>query len=467
MPRRKKVAPPVPTQDTELVRLSGQDWNAPHPAAHSPPPRPNKHTDRVAWNEWYERELKLRYTRLVDTPPMDERFEAEMDETIVELNLSIARTTKPLMRAEGLLIALALENLKYGRFEDDWKAMGVKKRRGLVLEGLYRGACSCPRENSRALCPELRIEVLLGDGEFGLIDLLKKIIAHDPTGNLRVKTPFLYEHPYIAHEYRCSENASPSLKAFAHRCLLLRTFCIVQTLTGILEAFNNHPLPPIISVDEDEDEISTCNTCEKEMDIQDVKLCSQCQITSYCSAACQKKDWSDHKKFCGKQDFDPDLTPSPEAPPSFIGCPPVVDGYVRTPSLWRQIEWLGTREAQDSLYRFDTKPGQTIKMVVPDPAFALEFLVARRRAMMSGDVSAVHMMYAFGAFTHGYGSNSELTVEQIVRQLQKDFNVEIKSESMEGGIPERPTDRERKEEADFFRRRLSSAGLGIFRVSAA
>ncbi|KAI0973731.1 putative MYND domain protein [Xylaria arbuscula] len=61
----------------------------------------------------------------------------------------------------------------------------------------------------------------------------------------------------------------------------------------------------------------TCNSCKK--DSAELKRCSKCHTTLYCSQDCQKADWKMHKKVCGKQsheksgtkvDFDPD-TPSP------------------------------------------------------------------------------------------------------------------------------------------------------------
>jgi hypothetical protein len=65
----------------------------------------------------------------------------------------------------------------------------------------------------------------------------KRIIAHDPTGNRRVKELFLFVHPYIEHEYRHSDEAPDLLKAFLYCALLYRNFCIVDTLNGILEAY--------------------------------------------------------------------------------------------------------------------------------------------------------------------------------------------------------------------------------------
>jgi hypothetical protein len=143
-----------------------------------PEKRPNKHTDRVAWNEHFERELRLKYTRFsfnISLPESSDHWAFKgMD--ITEHNLSIAQRTKELMHAEGLLAALAVENLTYGSFEAEWKELPVRKKKDLALEALYRGACYCPRDNSRVICPELTITGLIGDGEYNLINLVRSTV---------------------------------------------------------------------------------------------------------------------------------------------------------------------------------------------------------------------------------------------------------------------------------------------------
>jgi hypothetical protein len=46
---------------------------------------------------------------------------------------------------------------------------------------------------------------------------------------------------------------------------------------------------------------SQCACCQKQATVT-VKLsaCSRCKKTYYCSAACQKQDWKQHKKTCSK-----------------------------------------------------------------------------------------------------------------------------------------------------------------------
>jgi hypothetical protein len=94
---------------------------------------------------------------------------------ITEYNVELSQLTKELMRLEGWLAALAVDNLTYGSFEAEWKELPVRKKEDLALEGLYRGACSCPpgRDSTRIICPELTISGLIGDGEYNLIHLVR------------------------------------------------------------------------------------------------------------------------------------------------------------------------------------------------------------------------------------------------------------------------------------------------------
>ncbi|KAJ7844065.1 hypothetical protein B0H13DRAFT_2364465 [Mycena leptocephala] len=458
--------------------------------------RPSKYTHQTA----------LRYTCYSYTlRPIETWEECEWSwstNTITDLNLGIAQRTKELMRDEGLLVAIAVENLVYGNFESEWKELDLERKRELVLEGLYRGSCCSPRENSREICPELTIEGLVGDGEYNLINLLRRIIAHDPTGNRRVKELFLFVHPYIEHEYRHSDEAPDLLKAFLYRSILYRNFCIVDTLTGVLEAYNNLPTPPMIPMKfhnslHDEDRtarkerarveikknnlqnivdnsqcreqkghvVSGCSTCRTETSADSLKRCARCQLVWYCSSGCQKKDWPDHKKFCGKQYYDPQLlTPSPEDPAEFIGCPVPANGYIRTPALWRQIWYLSKPDSQQAFYHFDTTPKHTRSIIIKHPPGAgVTFLVARRRAMASGSVPAIHMMFAIAKYGEVAGVTIyNVTVDQIRRQFEMEYRVEITPANIRAAEPfAPPTPQELKEEREYLQQRLDSVGASL------
>lgn len=65
--------------------------------------------------------------------------------------------------------------------------------------------------------------------------------------------------------------------------------------------------------------VSVCETCRKSEYKDGVKLkrCGKCKNVFYCSAECQKKDWSDHSYQCRK----PDVVLRKEAEKPFMGIP--------------------------------------------------------------------------------------------------------------------------------------------------
>ncbi|KAJ7431936.1 hypothetical protein B0H11DRAFT_2128180 [Mycena galericulata] len=406
------------------------------------------------------------------------------------------------MDREGSLIALALDKLVYGTFEVDWAKLDMKKKEEIVLEGLYRGACAAMRDNSRSICPEMTINGLAGDGEYNLISMLKRLIAHDPTASRRVKTVFLFTHPYIRDD--TNDLGTDFSSGMCYYSTLLRTYYIVETLRGIVDAYYDIPAGPLmkaklisyhsprmvladdqpsvgrlsavikrmgVRVDQSQckEEAAmagyACYTCKRAKDRNELKHCGKCLLVRYCSTECQKKDWPDHKKFCGVTRFDPALLmPTPERLVEFIGCPAPINGYIRTPSLWRQIKSLSKPDSQFQDYHFDINRSnnhtRSIRIIHP-PGAQIIFLVARRRAMASGDPAAVNMMLGIIHFMWCHDL-VKLTPEQIRSQFEKDYRVKIGETgwSVVGVGPtdfKLPTQQEMDEEREFQRQRLATA----------
>ncbi|KAF8155020.1 hypothetical protein K438DRAFT_1987247 [Mycena galopus ATCC 62051] len=407
----------------------------------------------------------------------------------------IALTTKEMMEVEGELIALSLENVTYGTLEADWAALSMEKKKELALEGLYRGACAAPRDNSRSSCPEMTVAGLVGDGEYNLINLLKRLIEHDPTGNNRVKELFLFAHPYIDHQFRHSNNAPEQLKSFLYRCVLLRNFYILETLFGIIQAYHGRPPRKIIptqlhdkhchgprteaerkaiakhgKVDNSQCKEQAavagyaCYTCHKQTDDRDtLKRCGQCQGAWYCSKECQKADWTAHKKFCGKKRFDPKLfTREDKEPEYFIGCPAVAPGFTRSPSLWRQIKWLCEPDSQWRDYhimRNHKDPSRSTSLRIFCPRARLTFLVARRRALASGSIPAIYKMLEIISWQ---AHTSTLTMTQVQRQFELDYPHAAPLDVAPAAIYDAaedfapPTTQEKEEEKLFDEQRMAS-----------
>ena len=41
-----------------------------------------------------------------------------------------------------------------------------------------------------------------------------------------------------------------------------------------------------------------CMSCQKKEKFKNMKICSKCKMTWYCSTKCQSRDWKFHKKMC-------------------------------------------------------------------------------------------------------------------------------------------------------------------------
>ncbi|KAJ7148483.1 hypothetical protein C8R43DRAFT_1194652 [Mycena crocata] len=311
-------------------------------------------------------------------------------------NQLIAVTSRVLLRAEGELIALAMEQLVDGDFEAKWAALEAETKQDHVLDGL-----------------------------------LKAIIAHDPTGNLRVKSLYLFSHPAISSEYPYTRDNMPEdFHAFCYLPIVKRNLYIVEALTGILEAYAGKPAPKI--------------SVKEEMDAREQSGCYSCNASVYqyteryrSPSECQHRDWRAHKKLCRttpQKIYPALLTPTLEQPSEFIGCPAPVAGFKRSPALWRQIWYLSEKDSYARHYHFDTTPGCTRSIRIQNPVYRLAFLIARRRGMATGDHGAVCKMYDVLARQQLLGYFN-LTNAQIRSQLEREYRVSLTPRAPFGPLP--------------------------------
>ncbi|KAJ6546081.1 hypothetical protein DFH09DRAFT_1367513 [Mycena vulgaris] len=307
---------------------------------------------------------------------------------------------------EGRLIALAVENLVYGTFEDVWNRLDLTEKKKLALDGLYRGACTCTRDNGRHICPEMTVDGLVGDGEYNLINLLKRIMGHDPTGNGRVKELFLFVHPWVEREYEYTEKAPDLLKAFLYEGLLLRNSFILATLIGILEEFLDRSVRPDYRA-----KVSARPRPE------DRKLTARMAHAKNKKAGIRVDD-----SQLKEQNLDP-------------------------------IGYLSEPDSQSQDYHFDTTYGHTTSIQITHPPGARPiFIVARRRAMASGSLSALYMMLTILECQ----CFRAITDDQIHRQLKSGYQLTVTDAGREIAWPfPPPTSEELDEERAYLQQRLA------------
>lgn len=145
---------------------------------HAKTKRPNKHTDRVAWNDHFERDLFFKYDSFSYNTPLLEDIpqvaSAWEHSSLARLLQDNAMRTKEIIQVEENVISLAIKYMVHGSFEAAWMRQSLERKQEIALEGLYRGACNAARDNSRVNCPEMTIEGLIGDGEYNLINLVSR-----------------------------------------------------------------------------------------------------------------------------------------------------------------------------------------------------------------------------------------------------------------------------------------------------
>ncbi|KAJ7793399.1 armadillo-type protein [Mycena olivaceomarginata] len=151
--------------------------------------------------------------------------------------------------------------------------------------------------------------------------------------------------------------------------------------------------------------------------------------------------------------------PTHERVVKFIGCPAPINGYIRTPSMWRQIESLSTPDSH-SITPPTAAPDQYVIHIIHPPGAQIVFLVVRCRAMVSGDPAAVNTMLGIIHFMWCHDL-VKLTPVQIRGQFEKDYWVMIGETGGVVGVGltdfKLPTKRETEEEGKFQRQRLATA----------
>ncbi|KAJ7577397.1 hypothetical protein C8J56DRAFT_970759 [Mycena floridula] len=359
---------------------------------------------------------------------------------------SLVSVTKELLKAEAILITEAIRLVDSGKLQMEWEALIPERKREIALEGLYRGACLGHSENARFDCPEMTVKGLTGDGEHSFINLLKSLIVHDPTANDSIRELFLFPNRDVDRLLRLSDSAAEAAQSDRHEALLFRTSYIVYTLNGMIDAHLGRPMEKNILVQsrsrckhsaatEAGPKQYGCFYCQTRTSKKcTLKQCGRCKTVWYCSRECQAKDWKDHKKTCGKTDFDPSRL-NPDNNPTagrgrFIGCPTPLPSFRYSSELYQQVHYLSEAGSYQQDYHFDRgyhgEIHKTRSTRIGHVKRRMVFLVARRRALISGSPAAVHRMFEIIKEQDTY-CTLDIPMENIMKQLEREYTMSFKS----------------------------------------
>ena len=147
--------------------------------SHSHGARPDKHTDRVAWNKSWEDELNEDYERWQsDCPfiPSPELAQFTLS-TLAQRRLTLEQKSKEISRLQD-----DIQNFVRGEdgLEEKWRELKDGERLDIILTALFTTSCIGPdMEKHRAWCPDITLAKIGGRKGQGFIDLLGVFITSD------------------------------------------------------------------------------------------------------------------------------------------------------------------------------------------------------------------------------------------------------------------------------------------------
>jgi hypothetical protein len=141
--------------------------------------RPDKHTDRVAWNKSWEDELNEDYKWQSDNCPFIPSPELTQFtlSSHAQLNLTLEKHSKEISRLQD-----DIQNFVRGKddLEEKWRDLKDGERLDIILTALFTTSCIGPdMESYRKCCPDITLAKIGGRKGQGFIDLLGVFITSD------------------------------------------------------------------------------------------------------------------------------------------------------------------------------------------------------------------------------------------------------------------------------------------------
>lgn len=218
----------------------------------SPDDLPDKHTNRLAWEECWERDFKRNYSpetlsgvTLTDhyPPSFIDGFEPITSGVILEdLRHCILHVRERIV--QNFVTAAGQDN-----FEEKWRELDPQRRKEIVLEGVYQTCTEPLLEYFRVSCPDSTVEHLSsGDGET-FIAMLKLFLPNNPDDDIRDAVHI----PHAGFEQlwspsRTEQDDNGSLIRFTITMKYGRSFFMTKVLLNIMAAFVSDQMLPFVRI---------------------------------------------------------------------------------------------------------------------------------------------------------------------------------------------------------------------------
>ncbi|KAL0565534.1 hypothetical protein V5O48_016489 [Marasmius crinis-equi] len=439
------------------------------------------------WNEHWEKLLarNLFNPRMVVTSNINRiRAQRPTINTVIEQAAFLHTMTCEIQYRIGVRAVLALND---SDLERRWIEAGVDVRRSHVLRALSE-ACAMARNlnDSRAACYDvLRLDHLSKEGET-FISLLKEIIPEDISDV--PKTPYyIPNEEWESYKAEIENQYSPDTleRGVFDDTYILRTKLIYHVAEFIFMSFldmkldkvrvdKSSPLPqevrknlkqqqtnflkmmhgPSKAKEIRKDDVkatkdrkaqrgTSCRypQCEKweEPEGEKFKRCAKCydqqkRVWSYCSKACQLKDWKpNHKAICGKpitaetaqQAF---VARKPSNAPDSRQVGPPRDGFRRSPALVEHVHKLNLTPKVDLYARVFRGNGQRNFITLDNPFKPVQAIVraARDEAMCAGNKESAALLchyHVWLLWVQHHDEKNGCDLHLMLEQMEKEFEM--------------------------------------------
>ncbi|KAJ6550319.1 hypothetical protein B0H19DRAFT_1074177 [Mycena capillaripes] len=275
-----------------------------------------------------------------------------------------------------------------------WKKVTPAARETHMLEGLRRTCSIEPvyMPSGRALTSDITLASLeTGNGE-GFLSLLKRYL---PDGEVSVVDSGYISYPHPGWTFEAIQRLDSEPAARVQILIAIRDEFITPEVVLKSNLIASTPLDRVMHR-----LTHMCDGCiVPEGDGIRLLACKNCNNTMSrkvfnCSRQCQRSEWPNHKKICGKEvtplDVQNVTLPSEgslgEAVFFLRRIGPVQNGYKRSPALLRQMQYLDACPSDDYVFFSPTGPYQ---FRLPIFLLRLVFRLSVQTAMATGDVQCI------------------------------------------------------------------------------